>query len=129
MPALNFQKQFSSLVESGQKCQTIRAKRKDGRDPKVGQTLYLYTGMRTKACRKLGEAVCTSVWPFELALTEQGGLFWILGEECQTNEECTAIAVADGFVDQFAMVDWFKKTHGLPFEGYLIKWDSPTEGA
>ena len=33
MPALNFQKRFADDVESGRKCQTIRAPRKDGRDP------------------------------------------------------------------------------------------------
>ena len=48
MPALNFQKRFADLVESGEKCQTIRKCSKDGRDPKVGDTLYLYTGQRPK---------------------------------------------------------------------------------
>lgn len=38
---------------SGEKRQTIRANRKDGRDPKQGQPLMLYTGMRTKSCVKL----------------------------------------------------------------------------
>ena len=31
-------------------------------------------------------------------------------------------AVDDGF-DSFAeMLEWFEKTHGLPFEGQLIQW-------
>ena len=34
MPLLGFQKQFAPLVESGEKRQTIRAYRKDGKDPK-----------------------------------------------------------------------------------------------
>lgn len=33
MPALNFQTQFAPAVERGEKCQTIRAYRKDGRNP------------------------------------------------------------------------------------------------
>ncbi len=53
MPSLNFQARFAPLVESGEKRQTIRAYRKDGRDPKRGDKLYLFTGMRTKACRPL----------------------------------------------------------------------------
>ena len=61
MPALNFKKQFADKVERGEKRQTIRALRADGRNPQPGQTLFLYTGMRTKSCRKLGEAVCSSV--------------------------------------------------------------------
>ena len=83
MPALNFQKQFADAVESGlfdlrgeprpdrligvrPKLQTIRLYRKDERDPKPGQTLYHFTGMRTKQCRRLGEAECTSVMPVEI---------------------------------------------------------------
>ena len=65
MAALNFQKQFAPDVESGIKLQTIRAKRKN--PIKEGETLYLYTGMRTKKCRKLGEVKCYSVLPFEIS--------------------------------------------------------------
>jgi protein gp37 len=61
MPALNFKKQFAPLVETFKKRQTIRALRKDNRNPRPGQTLYLYTGMRTKGCKKLGEATCKKV--------------------------------------------------------------------
>jgi len=59
MPALNFKKQFIEKILSGEKKQTIRAMRK--RPFKVGDRLYLYTWMRTRWCRKLGEAVCTKV--------------------------------------------------------------------
>lgn len=52
MPAYNFQKQFAPLVESGQKRQTIRAIGKR-RHARPGESLQLYTGQRTKACRKL----------------------------------------------------------------------------
>ena len=117
MPALNFQAQFAPLVESGEKCQTIRAYRKDGRDPKPGDTLYLYTGQRTRRCRKLGEAVCKS--------TERVGisdLGIIVGDDLPPCDERDAIAVADGFSNEWRLIQWFKKTHGLPFEGLLIRW-------
>ena len=61
MPLLGFKKQFAPLVEEGQKRQTIRAKRRDGRNPHAGETLFLYTGLRTKSCRKLGISGCKSV--------------------------------------------------------------------
>ena len=61
MPLLGFKQQFAPMVEARKKRQTIRAKREDGRNPKPGDTLYLYTGLRTKSCRKLGETVCRSV--------------------------------------------------------------------
>jgi hypothetical protein len=49
----------------GLKCQTIRVLRyyKGKPNPvKVGDKLYLYTGLRTKKCRKLGEAICTETF-------------------------------------------------------------------
>ncbi len=127
MPLLGFQKQFAPLVESGEKRQTIRAFRKAGRDPKVGETLYLYTGLRTKACRKLGEATCIEVRTFNLecshALLLDGRRLDYAGKE--------VLAWADGFrVRHLApygeMVQWFEKTHGLPFEGLLIRWGELT---
>ena len=62
MPAYNFQKQFAPLVESGQKRQTIRAIGKR-RHARPGESLQLYTGQRTKACRKLisPDPECVSV--------------------------------------------------------------------
>ncbi len=131
MPALNFQKQFAAAVESGEKRQTIRAFRKDGRNPKPGDTLYLYTGMRTKQCRKLGEVICSDareLW-IARATTEFDCpyLLWLGRGEHQTMcselmGQAEEMAKADGFSDWNEMVDWFDKTHGLPFEGLLIKW-------
>jgi hypothetical protein len=46
MPTLNFKKQFSELVSSGKKRQTIRSIRKI--PIKVGDKLYLYSGLRQK---------------------------------------------------------------------------------
>jgi len=122
MPLYNFQKQFAAAVESGEKRQTIRAKRKNR--PQVGQTAFLYTGARTKACRKLGEAEIVEVCP---VLIGSKGLIINYGEdigECIENEpqDIDYFAREDGFKDWPEMRDWFLKTHGLPFEGDLIKW-------
>ena len=118
-PALNFQARFAPIVESGEKRQTIRAYRKDGRDPKVGDTLYLYTGQRTKRCRKLGEARCRSVQPIQIRV----GNIALPGKRGgSTSRQCHAIARADGFSDWSAMTRWFSRTHGLPFKGLLIRW-------
>lgn len=127
MPALNFQKQFAPLVESGEKRQTIRAYRKDGRDPKPGDTLYLYTGMRTKACRKLGEVECKSA--SEVMVFRRGAVMKNPDDESDRiirNDEnfdaADAFAEEDGFGSMAEMAAWFEKTHGLPFEGLLIRW-------
>jgi len=118
MPALNFKKEFAEKVESGEKRQTIRALRKDGRNPRNGQTLYLYVGMRTKGCRKLGEATCKSVEP--IAIEENGDIF--IGVEYVPPVEASNMMIRDGFNSRLEFYEFFKKTHGLPFYGLLIKW-------
>lgn len=141
MPALNFQKQFAPLVESGEKRQTIRAYRKDGRDPKVGDKLYLFTGLRTKASRRLAlnchvrnvivrslqglpmGHVVTCLATSSITLSRAGT---IRGKEIVSVSGCPStmedLARDDGFESVAAMFDFFEKTHGLPFEGLLIRW-------
>lgn len=122
MPALNYKARFAPLVRSGRKRQTIRALRKDGRDPKPGDTLYHYTGMRTKACRKLSEAVCQSAVPIHMT----GGMMAMESVEVDgkwlVHHELDWLAQADGFRDWEEMRHWFFKTHGAPFTGLLIRW-------
>ena len=119
MVALNFKAEFADAVADGRKCQTIRAYRKDGRRVRVGQTLQLYTGMRTKSCRKLGDRVCSQVR--DIKITDGG---WIsLNMHVLTVREAERLAAADGFKSARAMVDWFAKANGLPFQGLVIKWD------
>ena len=120
MPALNFQKRFAPKVESGEKRQTIRATRKDGKPHAVpGQRLYLYVGQRTAYCRKLGEGICTRT--AQVFITESHAIH-VGGQLLRTMAEEDAFARADGFADATAMLAWFEKTHGLPFEGSLIEW-------
>jgi len=116
VPALNFQKRFAPMVESGEKSQTIRATRK--RPFKEGDTLYLYTGMRTKVCRKLGEVVCTGAVKFYLS----DRCVQVNGQSLLTPAGRDEFAWADGFTDMEDMAQWFEETHGLPFYGQLIKW-------
>lgn len=141
MPALNFQKRFAHLVESGEKRQTIRKRRKDGRDPTPGCRLYLFTGMRTKECRPLivqrtveslrrmaarfgvfGSAVeCGAVFPIKIWRDVEGAKLPHLGpNDLYLDEE--QLARSDGFSSWSEMLDWFEKTHGLPFKGLLIRW-------
>lgn len=123
MPALNFQKQFADDVESGKKRQTIRAFRKDERDPKPGQTLYLFTGMRTKACRKLGEAGCLSADAIRIGID---GIVIHAGDGYSQMlagaDGCEEEARADGFATFAEMRDWFSSAYRLPFSGLVIRW-------
>jgi hypothetical protein len=118
MPSLNFQKQFAPAVRAGirrrpgGKRQTIR-----GRAIPEGAPLYLFTGMRTKQCRRLGKATCRRCRP----ITIHGAFVSVDGRMLDVGE-LIDLAHDDGFADCRAMKDWFQKTHGLPFVGWLIEW-------
>lgn len=117
MPLLNFKPSFALDVESGRKRGTIRAPRRDGRPHAVpGDRLYLYTGLRTRGCRKLGESICTST--HHAFITEERAIM-IDGSRVT---DTLIFARADGFIDSREMFDWFAETHGLPFEGAWIRW-------
>ena len=120
MVAFNFKRQFASDVESGQKRQTIRAIRKDKRQHcSRGDDLQLYTGMRTRHCRKLRDAVCVSVNAIEIL---QNNAIKIDGRALSPSAT-DKVARADGFKGSSDMVEWFSKIHTMPFQGYLIKWE------
>lgn len=118
MVAYNFQVKFADAVASGQKRQTIRAPRKDDRHAKPGDKLQLFTGMRTKSCRKLIEPDPTCI-RVEALTIDRDGIHYADGGECTTPD---VVARRDGFADFSAMLAWFETTHGLPFSGVLIQW-------
>ncbi|RCW84867.1 hypothetical protein [Paracoccus lutimaris] len=125
MVAYNFQTRFADAVASGQKCQTIRAQRKDGRHAQPGDRLQLYTGMRTKACRKLidPDPVCAGIEP---VVIDANGIHLSDGRSVPNPD---MLARWDGFASFAEMAEWFDKTHGLPFTGMLIQWDRlPKDG-
>lgn len=143
MPSVNFQKRFAGLVESGAKRQTIRALRRDGRDHKPGDSLYLFTGMRTRNCRRLvvragvdvdrvpvanrpyGHVVrCTSADRISIddpVLCERASCVKIGSLELLSGE-AERVARADGFISFEELLDFVETEHDLPFEGVLSHW-------
>ncbi len=127
---VGFKERFADLVESGKKRQTIRAPRKDGRVPKVGERVYLYTALRTQAARKLGEGVVQSVHTLRLERRPgdgrpifadfDGGYIGLRYKDPDRFER--DIATRDGFSSPREMLDWFKHNHSLPFDGTVIRW-------
>lgn len=131
MPLLGFIKSNAEKIEIGlkdryhpkAKRQTIRACRKDGKNFRKGDKLYLYTGLRTKGCRKLGEVVCTESIPVKMD---------ILGDDKMENliihlqsirlsySQIETLALNDGFEDVEQFIEFFR--YRMPFHGYLIKW-------
>jgi len=134
MPLLGFKARFAPMVENGVaaaarraipnegqpiKRQTIRALRKDGRDPAPGDTLHLYTGLRTKQARLLGEVRCRAVTTLRI---DRSGSRVRRDGRVLDRAATLRLARADGFVDRESMIDFVQKMHGLPFEGLLIRW-------
>ena len=117
MPAFNFQPRFADLVESGQKTQTIRKTCR----AKVGDKVSLYTGQRTKQCRKLGEGTITDIRALAINQFETMAMFFV-DERLIRPRTADEIARRDGFASHQEMAQWFKDTHGLPFDGWLIRW-------
>jgi hypothetical protein len=115
MPAYNFKSQFASAVVSGRKRQTIRAKRKT--PPKAGQTAYLFTGMRTRNCRRLGTHLIRATYDIEIT---EGGVK--IDDADLYESQLNDFAQRDGFDCWEYMRDWFERVHGLPFRGDLIRW-------
>jgi hypothetical protein len=120
---LDFKAQFAALVESGLKPHTIRALRADGRDPLPGDTLHLYTGLRTKAARLLRREPCQ--YTVEVTIQPSAGNVHhvLLGGKPLDQHDIEVLATVDGFQGATEFVQFFEKTYGLPFTGLLIGWE------
>lgn len=69
--------------------------------------------------RVLREATVESVAAIRICESSM----WIGNEGWNFNTpEADSFAVADGFRDFADLQQWFRDTHGLPFEGVLIRW-------
>ncbi len=116
MPSLGFQRRFVPLIRQGKKKQTLRAYRRDRRDPRPGQTLFLFSGMRTIHCFLIRKVLCKSVFPVEIRYHE--GVRVAHGSPCKVER----LARLDGFKNGAELFEFLEKTHGLPFRGLLIRW-------
>lgn len=116
MPAIDFFEQFADGVEHNQRRQTIRRRRK--RPIKIGDELHLFTGMCTKACRKLRVAKCVDVQPVYIG----SNTTVIIDNRLLTDAEKQRLANDDGFDDFNQFYSFYKCKVGLPLDGHLIKW-------
>lgn len=116
MVALNFSPQFAAAVAAGKKRQTIR----DKTCARGGLVLQLYTGQRTKACRKLMDAVCLSVQCIVLMETvvQPHGNVTLMGAYLEE------FAKKDGFATYADMWAFFapRANEDGEYNGVLIKW-------
>lgn len=128
MVAYNFQAQFALAILSGRKRQTIRAPRQ--RHARPGERVQIYTGMRTKGCRKLIEPdpECVSVQQVTIC-DDSFGKSIIVDGVALALHEMTQFAGRDGFATLDALYDFFGPRMELgQFRGVLIRW-APAERA
>lgn len=120
MPALNFTKDLSEKVLHGIKTQTVRAKRK--RPIKVGDKLFLYTGMRTKYCRLLGIGICSDISEIEIRLLSED---LYINDLKMNEEEKQRFAMADGFNSYKEFMNYFfeKDEDTVVFYGNVYSWE------
>ena len=118
MVAFNFKQQFVPPIERGQKIQTIRSKQRCH----VGDTMQLYTGMRTKQCRLIKIVTCLSSVPVILKPTSIE-VFSNMDFRTLDQDATLRFARADGFPHYPAMIDWFRDTYGKDsFMGFVHRW-------
>lgn len=120
MVAYSFKSRFAAPILAGTKAQTIRADRK--RHARPGELVQLYIGMRTRQCRRLGEARCVEVLPVKMDLIVglvMAGDGWI-----RQIPDLHALARQDDFQDWWELVAFWVAEHpGVDlFEGVLIRW-------
>ena len=117
MVAFNFKPQFAPLIVARTKRQTIRQTMR----AKPGDLLQLYTGQRTKACRKLldPDPVCSMVDYVSIRPE-----YLTLGDTRKHAGDADAFSVRDGFEGYDDMVEWFFETYGSRyFTGYVHGWN------
>lgn len=139
MVAYSFRPRFVDAIRSGlgnyehidgmiprPKRQTIRAVGKR-RHARAGEMLQLYTGMRTRQCKKIGEARCTRVNSIVLFFIQPAVKIddW---PACSMPDELNEFAWSDGFASWLEMREFWQAQHGdlakiEPWRGVLIKWE------
>ncbi|HUC19089.1 MAG TPA: hypothetical protein VMA37_15535 [Acetobacteraceae bacterium] len=121
MVAYSFKSEFVRPIVTGEKRQTIRAGRR--RHVRPGEVMQLYYGMRTKACYLVGTAVCASIWPISIDVTNV--LIEYADTRLKGRQALDDFARSDGFPDWSGMRNFWIENHGPhegPWTGLLIRW-------
>ena len=126
MVAYSFNKQFIEPIRLGTKTQTIRAHGKR-RHAQMGNTLQLYSGMRTAHCvRIIPDTICLGSGP--VAIHFDGAMRITRIETWgMPVRGLDAFARRDGFDHLTDMGAFWEFTHGTMarFDGTLIEWAPP----
>lgn len=151
MATYSFKEMFCPYVKDGSKRQTVRAYRKDGRLPKVGEDANLFYAMRTKYCTRLNEKNTDFVKDAKTVFVDKKGIMVTtlrskVDAELLLNtgkykklfpllskEEASRFAWLDGMRPEGSTLQnpgnayeifhqFFKQLHSLPFVGTVTYW-------
>ena len=114
---------FRDKILDGSKRQTIRGVRKH--PIKEGEKLFMWWNQRSPQREKLGESKCIKIR--EICIMTDGYVCQISDDQYSLVDHPSLLdkfAIADGFDNWQKLIEFFENTHGLPFEGVLIEWDS-----
>lgn len=125
---------FAPKLRSGAKSTTIRPLPMRAQDwPKEGDTIDArhwsgkpYRSRQAKIMTaRIIRVVEIHLYDFGITIKNRDGSREGLNAKADS-EAVDAIAKADGFDSWHDMGLWFQSTHGLPFKGILIEWDTTT---
>lgn len=123
MPAINFTK-FVDRVEAFEKPITIRARGK--RKIYIGDTLHLFTGMRTPQCRRLKCSPQFCRGKYAIHIFPEGTIFfWHEDPEkvCPLPHDLyEVLAKLDGFESAEEMIAYFTHNGQHEFDGYIYQF-------
>ena len=141
MVAYSFKTYFAPQIEDGSKLHTIRGQRR--RHAHVGEPMQLFTGMRTRHCKKIiPDPVCIAVLPIVIMssdLIEPGLAYIEINGRPLNRDEIEAFAISDGFSPERLrglapekMIGataretmgrfWAAENPGSSFQGVIIRW-------
>jgi hypothetical protein len=140
MVAYSFQKRFVTPIQVGlglqqtipgteywPKRQTIRAIGRR-RHAQSGDTLQLYSGMRTKYCNLIGTSICVDVIPV-IIWVDAKTIAVQLSKSLLGPREMKEFSRQDGFADPEDMAQFWRVQHkGVErFDGVVIQWRATGE--
>jgi hypothetical protein len=120
----NFREEFAPKVEAGEKVQTIRLNRRDGRNPRPGDRVQLFSGLRTARTRRIGAGQVTACLRVYIELGEASTHVTRIDGVNLSADEAESFAKIDGFESAKQMREFFRKQYEpmRELEGFCVRW-------
>ena len=115
MTAFSFKPYMAPKILDGTKLSTIRSTKRC----EVGDTMQLYTGMRTKKCKKLKDVVCIGVAPI---MIREPDIWAIIGKIEGNIHPANVLHLQEGFKNAQEFLEFFRQEYGLPYRGWIHAW-------